>query len=113
MMQPYMGVYGITKILLEQPCNLELQIYWETHGFLRLESKQWGTTWIPASDKTREEIVVHFPITVNAVVNVQSSCKSPVGITRAGDETQSTLTIVRSGAWTAGTLNVDWQVICK
>lgn len=74
---------------------------------------QWGTTWIPASDKTREEIVVHFPITVNAVVNVQSSCKSPVGITRAGDETQSTLTIVRSGAWTAGTLNVDWQVICK
>lgn len=38
MMQPYMGVYGITKKLLEQPCNLELQIYWETHGFLRLES---------------------------------------------------------------------------
>lgn len=68
---------------------------------------------IPASDKTREEIVVHFPITVNAVVNVQSSCKSPVGITRAGDETQSTLTIVRSGAWTAGSLTVDWQVICK
>lgn len=75
--------------------------------------RQWGSVSIPASDKTREEIVVHFPITVNAVVNVQSSCKSPVGTTRAGNETQSTLTIVRSGAWTAGTLNVDWQVICK
>lgn len=74
---------------------------------------QWGSVSIPASDKTREEIVVPFPITVNAVVNVQSSCRSPVGITRAGDETQSTLTIVRSGAWTAGTLNVDWRVTCK
>lgn len=38
MTKPYMGVYGIIKKLLEQPCNLELQIYWETHGFLRLES---------------------------------------------------------------------------
>ena len=42
MMKPYMGAYGIMKKLLEQPCNLELQIYWETHGLLRLESKQWG-----------------------------------------------------------------------
>ena len=68
---------------------------------------------IPASSKDREEIVVPFPITVNAVVNVQSSCRSPVGITRAGDETQSTLTIVRSGAWTSGILVVDWRVTCK
>lgn len=74
---------------------------------------QWGETLIPASSKDREEIVVSFPITVNAVVNVQSSCKSPVGITRAGNETNSTLTIVRSGAWTAGVIAVDWQVTCK
>lgn len=75
--------------------------------------EQWGTVSIPASNKTREEIVVPFPITVNAVVNVQSSCESPVGITRAGDATRSTITIIRSGEWTAGTLTVDWQVICK
>ena len=37
---------------------------------------QWGSVSIPASGKTREEIVVTFPITVNAVVNVQSSCRS-------------------------------------
>lgn len=75
--------------------------------------RQWGSVSIPASGKTREEIVVTFPITVNAVVNVQSSCRSPVGITRAGDETRSTITIVRGEAWTAGSLTVDWQVICK
>ena len=75
--------------------------------------EQWGSVSIPASGKTREEIVVTFPITVNAVVNVQSSCRSPVGITRAGDETRSTITIVRGEAWTAGSLTVDWQVICK
>ena len=74
---------------------------------------QWGSVSIPASNKDREEIVVPFPITVNKVVNVQSSCRSPVGITRAGEETQSTITIVRSGAWTAGSITVDWQVICK
>lgn len=74
---------------------------------------QWGTVSIPASNKGREEIVVPFPITVNAVVNVQSSCRSPVGITRAGDETRSTITIVRGEAWTAGSLTVDWKVICK
>lgn len=68
---------------------------------------------IPASNKDREEIVVPFPITVNAVVNVQSSCRSPVGITRAGDETRSTLTIVRGEAWPIGSLIVDWKVICK
>jgi len=80
---------------------------------LHLVFEQWGTVSIPASNKTREEIVVPFPITVNAVVNVQSSCESPVGITRAGDATRSTITIIRSGEWTAGTLTVDWQVICK
>lgn len=74
---------------------------------------QWGSVSIPASNKDREEIVVPFPITVNAVVNVQSSCRSPVGITRAGDETRSTLTIVRGAAWTVGYLTVDWKVICK
>lgn len=74
---------------------------------------QWGSVSIPASNKDREEILVSFPITVNAVVNVQSSCRSPIGITRAGDETRSTITIVRSGAWTAGSITVDWQVICK
>lgn len=65
MMQPYMGVYGITKILLEQPCNLELQIYWETHGFLRLESKQWGWSMegkalnIPLSAKILTVVGMH------------------------------------------------------
>lgn len=74
---------------------------------------QWGITEIPASNKTLEEIVVPFPITVNAVVNIQSSCRSAVGITRAGDETQSTLTILRNGAWPAGSLLVDWRITCK
>lgn len=74
---------------------------------------QWGETSIPASSKDREEIVVKLPITVNVVVNVQSSCKSPVGITRAGNETNSTITIVRSGAWVAGVIDVDWLVACK
>lgn len=74
---------------------------------------QWGIVSIPASNKNREEILVSFPITVNAVMNIQSSCRSPVGITRAGDETRSTITIVRNGAWTAGSIIVDWKVICK
>ena len=74
---------------------------------------QWGETSIPASSKDREEIVVRLPITVNAVVNVQSACKSPVGITRVANETTSTVTVVRSGAWTAGILAVDWLVVCK
>ena len=74
---------------------------------------QWGIVSIPASNKNREEILVSFPITVNAVMNIQSSCRSPVGITRAGDETRSTITIVRIGAWTAGSITVDWKVICK
>ena len=78
-----------------------------------LGNRQWGIVSIPASNKNREEILVSFPITVNAVMNIQSSCRSPVGITRAGDETRSTITIVRSGAWTAGSITVDWKVICK
>lgn len=71
MMQPYMGVYGITKILLEQPCNLELQIYWETHGFLRLESKQWGN--FESQDtavQVAKSITVPLNIKVGNVFNV-------------------------------------------
>ena len=39
-----MGAYGIMRSPLNQPYNLELQIYRETHGISQLESKQWGYT---------------------------------------------------------------------
>lgn len=50
MMKPYMGAYGTMRRPLNQPYNLELQIYLETHGLLRLESKQWGYSTSASKD---------------------------------------------------------------
>lgn len=41
-MKLYMRAYGIMRRPLNQPYNLELQIYWDPHGLSQPESKQWG-----------------------------------------------------------------------
>ena len=74
---------------------------------------QWGKTSVPASSKEREEVIVKIPITVTSILNILSSCESPVGITRVGDPTTSTVTVVRGGPWPDGSLVVDWVLLCK
>ena len=74
---------------------------------------QWGKTSIPASNNEREEVIVTIPITVTSIINMLGSCESPVGITRVGDPTTSTITIVRGGRWPDGSLIVDWVLLCK
>ena len=78
-----------------------------------LSTLQWGKTSIPASSNEREEVIVKIPITVTLILNILSSCESPVGNTRVGDPTTSTVTVVRGGQWPAGSLIVDWVLLCK
>ena len=101
MMQPYMGVYGITKILLEQPCNLELQIYWETHGFLRLESKQWGST---SFERDKKSTAFTYPIAfpkefISAVAADTGGGAQGFGVTPLDNQHAN---IFRSGSGYAG-----------
>lgn len=79
---------------------------------LRPADRQWGRSTIKASNNSREELVVKIPIVVNTVLAMVGSCESPVGITRIGDSTSSTITVVRQGAWPNGSLLVDWLLIC-
>lgn len=85
MMQPYMGVYGITKKLLEQPCNLELQIYWETHGFLRLESKQWINAGFDYGEISKE---VSYPIAFTQILGsgMTSTSKASISAAQPGNK---------------------------
>ena len=61
MMKPYMGAYGIMRSPLNQPYNLELQIYRETHGISQLESKQWGIVyWVSSDMETKFTFPIEF-----------------------------------------------------
>lgn len=68
MMKPYMGAYGIMRRPLNQPYNLELQIYWEIHGLSQLESKQWGTNTLAIDGGTHN---ITLPISISSALCAQ------------------------------------------
>ena len=113
MMKPYMGAYGIMKKLLEQPCNLELQIYWEPHGLLRLESKQWGTlSQGPAEKEVTRTIML--PISTNGIICAVCSCETYSCNVAIGPNNRNGKSFeYRQQEWANGSIITDWVILCK
>ena len=113
MMKPYMGAYGIMRSPLNQPYNLELQIYRETHGISQLESKQWGTISQGPADKEVTRTIM-LPISTNGIIGAVCSCETYTCNVAIGPNNRTGKSFeYRQQEWTNGSITTDWIVLCK